>query len=320
MARTFLLLCGRTGSRRTNARMLRLIRSHQNHQQTSAGLYIATKGGAMRKLDSVATMMRFGGVAAVVLVGTAVLSAGPVAAAAPSRQAPLSYTCTGGNFAAGVFTSIPSGHYSNITVAGACNVVPNAVITVAGSIDVNVGAVLDAQSAPSTIKVRQDVDAARGSLLGLGCLPNPVGKMTGHPCTVDPAESSEITVHGNIYGAKVNTVLLDGISVKGSVVLDGGGVQSGNPWPIKFDTIGGNLVVFNARPEWLGVINDSVHGDVILNKVTVAPGETMDVANNTIHLNLLCSKLLPAVSAGFVPGEINVVGGEAIGECPLAAS
>lgn len=214
----------------------------------------------------------------------------------------------------------PSGHYSNITVAGACNVVPNAVITVAGSIDVNVGAVLDAQSAPSTIKVRQDVDAARGSLLGLGCLPNPVGKMTGHPCTVDPAESSEITVHGNIYGAKVNTVLLDGISVKGSVVLDGGGVQSGNPWPIKFDTIGGNLVVFNARPEWLGVINDSVHGDVILNKVTVAPGETMDVANNTIHLNLLCSKLLPAVSAGFVPGEINVVGGEAIGECPLAAS
>ena len=81
------------------------------------------------------------------------------------------YICTGGNFAKGQFTSIPSGTYSSITIEGACNIVPLAVINVTGSINVAAGAVLDAQSAPSTITVGRNVTAGAGSLLGMGCQP-----------------------------------------------------------------------------------------------------------------------------------------------------
>ena len=80
------------------------------------------------------------------------------------------------------------------------------MITVIGNINVAPGAVLDAQSAPSTITVRHNVTAGPGSLLGLGCLPNPPGHTTGHPCMVDPAGSSDITVHGNITAIRANTV------------------------------------------------------------------------------------------------------------------
>jgi hypothetical protein len=248
-------------------------------------------------------------------VGAFAFSGGP-AMAAPSSPAPMAYTCTGGDFASGNLTSIPSGTYASITVTGACAVAPRAVITVIGSVNVASGAVLDAQSAPSTITVGHNVTAAAGSLLGLGCLPNPTGHTTGHRCAVDHHRHSTITVDGNIIAWDANTVLLNGITVNGSVALIGGGEQAGNPWPIKTNTIGGNLIVFGATPEWLGVVINKIGGNVILGNITVAPGETMDVANNTIGSNLVCWKLAPAVSGGF-PGEVNVVGGRAIGQCPL---
>jgi hypothetical protein len=197
--------------------------------------------------------------------------------------------------------------------------VPNAVITVLGSINVAAGGVFDAQSAPSTIAVGHNVTAAPGSILGLGCLPNPAGHTTGHPCMVHPAKSSEITIAGNVFAVDANTVLLNGITVRGNVVLIGGGEQAGNPWPIKTNRIGGNLIVYGATPEWLGVVINQIGGSVVLGDVTIAQGGTIYVSNNTIRRNLLCWKLAPAVSGGF-PGEVNVVGGLDIGECPLTGS
>src|SRR5437763_15684556 len=87
--------------------------------------------------------------AALVLSGTAVASA----------KGSSPYTCTGGG--------IPSGNYASINVTGVCDVPDNAVVTVAGNINVAAGAVLDAQSAPSTITVGHNVTAAAGALLGL---------------------------------------------------------------------------------------------------------------------------------------------------------
>ena len=86
----------------------------------------------------------------------------------------------------------------------------------------------------------------------------------------------------------MNTVLLNGITVKGNVTLTGGGDQAGNPWPIKLNTIGGNLTVTGATPEWLGVLNNEIGGNVTLTFITVALGETIDVGNNTIRANLSC--------------------------------
>jgi hypothetical protein len=248
-----------------------------------------------------------------VVAGALALLGGPAAASAPPRWGPMPYTCTGGDFTSGNLTPIPSGTYASITVKGACAPAPNAVINVFGNVNVAPGAVLDAQSAPSTITVGHDVLAAPGAILGLGCLPNPVGHMTGHPCTVDPTESSNITVNGNVITWGANTVLLNGITVRANVTLIGGGEQAGNPWPIKNNTIGGSLVVYGVTPEWLGVLLNNVGGNVFLTNITAATGETMNVGANTIRWNLGCWALAPAVSSGF--GAANVVGGHTLGQC-----
>ena len=163
-------------------------------------------------------VMRLGvlGTLVVAIVGALALSGGPAMAVPTST--PRAYTCTGG--------AIPSGNYTNVTVTGACGVVPNAVISVVGNVNVAPNAVLDAQSAPSTITVRGNVNAFSGSVLGLGCLPNPPGHQTGHPCSVDPTESSNITINGNVTAIGANTILLNGITVRGNVTLIGGGDQA----------------------------------------------------------------------------------------------
>ena len=87
-----------------------------------------------------------------------------------------------------------------------CNIVPGAVINVAGNIDVAPGAVLDAQSVSSTITVGHDITAATGSLLGLGCQPtNTIGMFAGVPCSDDPLQTT-ITVNGYINASNADTV------------------------------------------------------------------------------------------------------------------
>jgi hypothetical protein len=272
--------------------------------------------------------MRLGVLGTLVVAGALALSGGP-AMAAVSWPSPAAYTCTGGDFATQNFTSIPSGIYANITVKGACAVAPDAVITVIGNINVAPGAVLDAQSAPSTITVRHNVTAGPGSLLGLGCLPNPPGHTTGHPCIVEPNGSSDITVKGNVTAWDANTILLNGITVKGNVTLIGseGTATAAErataiPWSIKDNTIGGNLIAGHMTPLWLGLIDNKVGGNVFLFNVHITdglppnndPAPTIFVASNTIGRNLVCYGLAPAVSGGF-PGEVNVVGGKALGQC-----
>jgi len=254
----------------------------------------------------------------------AFVSSGGAAMAGTWNPPPRAYTCTGGDFQTGTFVPIPSGTYSSITVAGACQPAPGAVINVAGDVNVAAHGVFDAQSYPSTINVGHDVLAASGSLLGLGCLPNPTGHTTGHPC-VDAngnptTGSSNITVNGNIITWNADTVLLNGITVKGNIALIGGG--GAIPWSIKTNSIGGNLLVANATPDWLGVLVNKVGGNVILINVHITdtdPNPAIFVASNTIGQNLLCLGLGPAVSGGF-PGEVNVVGGHALGQCAKLAS
>src|SRR3984957_21250282 len=110
-------------------------------------------------------------------VATGLIGTTSIAIAAPSNTA---YTCSGGDLASGNFISIPSGNYASITVTGACNIQPDAVINVAGNINVAPGAALDAQSAPSTITVGGNITAGWGSFLGLGCQPtNSIGMFAG---------------------------------------------------------------------------------------------------------------------------------------------
>ncbi len=250
------------------------------------------------------------------------LPTGSALAAGPSWA--RAYTCAGGDFASGHFTSIPSGTYASITVKGVCNVRPNAVIHVIGNVNVAPGAFLDAQSAPSTITVGHNVISGKGSFVGLGCQPdyvdshgNPI--KTGHPCA-DPygADSSKITIWGNITAINSAVFLINAVTIKGNVTMIGGGNEM-IPWSIKNNTIGGNLVVGGQTTDWLGVLFNSVAKNVILVNITVNdPGDptpTMFIVRNTIGRNLICFGLAPAVVGGFFPGEVNVVGGHAIGQC-----
>ncbi len=246
------------------------------------------------------------GAVALVLSGTAVASANGTAGSSTWHRA---YTCTGGH--------IPSGNYASITVTGTCDVPAHAVIRVAGNVFVAAHGVLDAQSAPSTITVGRNVTAVTGSLLGLGCQPTSYTGNSAHPCTVDPDGHSTIAVNGNVTTLAADTVLLNGIRVKGNVTLAGGGGDI--PWSIKNNTIRGNLTVFGQTTNWLGVLFNRIGGNATLLGIKVtdtdpgAPG--VFVVRNTIERNLVCFGLAPGVSGGFAPGEVNVVGRHAIGQC-----
>ncbi|MEW1953328.1 hypothetical protein [Terrabacter sp. NPDC080008] len=198
-----------------------------------------------------------------------------------------------------------------------CSVPSGTVINVTGNIDVAAGAMLDAQSAPSTITVGHDVTAAAGSLVGLGCQPPSYTGNSAHECMVDPEGHSTITVKGNITGTDALAVLLNGVTVGQNVTLTGGG--SDIPWSVKNNTVAGNLTMSGQRNAWLGVMFNRVGGNVNLSDITVmdehpgAPG--VYIVRNTVGRNLNCTNLKPGVSGGFVPGSVNVVGHKATGQC-----
>jgi hypothetical protein len=274
-----------------------------------------------RILFGAAMMVASSGAVATGLVGTT-----SIASAHPASTRPMAYTCTGGDFASGKFTSIPSGNYASITVTGVCNVVPDAVINVVGNINVGAGAVFDAQSAPSTITVGHNVTAAPGSLLELGCQPmNSIGMFAGVPCAADATGHTTITINGNVTAIDANTVLLRGavaagagkLTVNGNVTLLGG--SSENPWSIKGATIGRNLTIIGVTAEFLGVQFNTIGGNATLIDITVhdvhSPPPGVTIVENTVGRNLNCFGLAPFGSGGLIPGEVNHVGHNATGQC-----
>lgn len=258
--------------------------------------------------------LRLVGVATLTIAGTLALSGG-TAMAGTSHTAPRVYTCTGGDVASQTFKTIPSGSYSNIVVAGACAVAAGAVIDVSGSVYVARGAALDAQSAPSTIRIRHGVVAGPGSMLGLGCQPPEYTGNSAHPCTVEPEGHSSITVGGSVLALGADTVLLNGVTVKGNVTLLGGGGEI--PWSIKNDAIGDNLVIAGVTADWVGVLFNHIAGNTVLLRIHVTdtdPVPRVFVGHNVVARNLVCAGLTPGVSGGFGPPP-NVVGGRALGQC-----
>ena len=252
------------------------------------------------------TLRPFAALGALATAGALAIPAGPGSAAGAGSA----YTCTGG--------SIPSGSYSSITVAGSCDVVPDAVIQVAGNLNVAPGAYFDAQSAPATITVGRNVTAAAGSVVGLGCQPRSLVQNSAHPCTVEPEGHSVITVNGNVTGTDAQVVLLNGVTVGRNVTLTGGGSEE-IPWSVKNNTVGGNITMSGITDEWVGVMFNHVAGNVNLSDITLhdvdpgAPG--VYIVSNHVGNNLNCSNLQPGVSGGFVPGAVNVVGHKATGQC-----
>jgi hypothetical protein len=199
-----------------------------------------------------------------------------------------------------------------------CNIAPGAVINVTGNINVAPGALLDAQSVTSTITVGHNVTAGPGSLLLMGCQPtNTIGRFAGVPCNDNPDGQTVITVNGNITASDADTVILRKLTVNGNVSLAGGGGDI--PWSIKGNTIGKNLTISDVAADWLGVQFNTISGNAVLTNITALdpgdPGRTVAVVENTVRNNLICMGLAPGVSPGFIPGETNHVGHQALGQC-----
>jgi hypothetical protein len=274
--------------------------------------------GRERKAQHMRSALLLKTVVTAAAVGAFLVTGGSAFAPASAAPAPSAYTCTGGDFSTGDLVHIPSGTYASITVDGACDVEPGAVIKVVGNLTVAAGGVFDAQSAPSTITVGRNVTAGSGALLGLGCQPPSFTGNSAHECVVEPDGHSTITVNGNVTATGANTVLLNGITVKRNVTLSGGGGEI--PWSIKNNTISGNLTVSDVTVEWLGALFNKISGNATLTNITLTETHpeasgAVYIVRNTIGKNLNCTALSPTVSGGFVPGSVNVVGRNANGQC-----
>lgn len=243
---------------------------------------------------------------------------GAVASAADAGV-PSWYSCTGGS--PGSPAVIPAGTYSGLFVSGTCTF--GGDVTVNGTVVVAAGAVLnDHAAAHATETINGNVLVGAGGILGLGSY------------GVVPNNSS---VSGSIFAVQPRSLYLSGMTVGGSVNSNGGGTGTSEfrNFPIKDNTIGGNLVIQGWRGGWMGLIRNHVGGNVIFanNKSVVvcteegpmgaclasAPGvdsDSNEVQTNWIAGNLICVDNTPAAQVNPLDGgQPNVVGGRKIGEC-----
>jgi hypothetical protein len=219
--------------------------------------------------------------------------------------------------------TLSSGTYDGFTVSGTCQVGFNAQVTVNGNLRLADGAVF-AGIIPSTVHVTGNVKVGEGALLGLG-----------YATTTD-------VVDGNIDANQPLSLYLGFVTVHGNVTSNGGGTGDRfYNFPIKDNTIDGNLVLRGWQGGWIGAIRNTVGGNVdVSNNASVvnpvdpggcdssgtfpngcdaAPGadtDSTEVQTNTISGNLICHGNTPAAQVNPLEGgQPNTVGGKAIGEC-----
>jgi hypothetical protein len=224
-------------------------------------------------------------------------------------------TCSGG--------SIGTGTWTGFTVTGNCTIANGATVQINGNLIVANGAILNDHAASSAkVDITGNVTVGKGAILGLG--------YNAAAGTLGPD-----TVGGSIVAMQPLTLYLGNLTVGGNVISMGGTspqppAATARNFPIKDNTIIGNLIIQGWQGGWLGVIRNDVDGNVIVNKnvsLSTPPSKTepggpgMDpdsneVQTNTISGNLICFGNSPAAQVNPGDGgQPNVVGGNAIGQC-----
>ena len=151
----------------------------------------------------------------------------------------------------------------------------------------------------------------------------------------NPSALHGTTVGGNIVSSLSSSptsqplsLYLSFITVHGNVISNGGGSGPAGPFrnfPIKDNTIDGNLIVQGWQGGWIGLIRNAVGGNVIFSKnasVVLEDGtpgtdeDANEVQTNTIGGNLICQRNTPAAQVNAIDdGQPNTVGGKKIGQC-----
>jgi hypothetical protein len=253
-----------------------------------------------------------------VLLGSVVLMlavSGSIATAAK----PGSGACSGGAPGFGNAEVIPAGTYAGFTVTGFCVFGPG-TMTINGNLTIADGAQLNdhASGQSESVHVTGNVTVGKGAVLGLG------------DYTPVPPHTSAV-VDGNITAHQPETLYLGGMTVHGNLVSSGGGnPASERNFPIKDDTVDGNVIVQGWNGFWLGVIRVNVGGNVIFanNSGTQVglPGtefegilDSNEIVSNVIGGNLVCHGNTPPAQIGDAildeGNGPNTVGGNALGEC-----
>ncbi len=218
--------------------------------------------------------------------------------------------CPGG----GATETAIAGSYGNLTITGNRFVASGTSLIVSGNLTVAPGACLDAFTM-GTVHVRGNLLVRPGALLALGCTINSIGP-EGSPCT----GTTNDTVDGSLIADHALTMYLDGNTIHGNLFSDGGGPGLTGPFinfPIKDNTIDGNLTVQGWKGGWAGLIRDTVGGNVVFSKNgSVQDPDSNEVQTNVITGNLTCKDNSPAAQVNPADGGLpNTVGGQKIGQC-----
>lgn len=246
--------------------------------------------------------------AGVLTVITPVVALSMAPAAADPAVVPV---CPGGDVTA------VSGEYHNLTITGNDYVDSSAMLTVTGNLTVAPGACLDAFSL-ATVHVGGNVIVGNGATLGLGCSPGALGPPFDQaPCN---GFTTNDTVGGNIIGNQPLSMYLTADTIGGNVISNGGGpgltADSFVTFPIKENTIRGNLIVQGWQGGWIGALRNKVGGNLIFSRnVSVLDPDSSEVATNVVRHNLICMDNSPAAQLGDSGGTLNTVAGHRLAQC-----
>jgi len=236
-------------------------------------------------------------------------------------------TCSNGTMAGGI--------YSSFRVTGTCNIAFGATVWINGNLKLAKGASLNDHGAEMWLQgemhIKGNVKVGRGAVLGLGWN-SPGGEGTLGPDTVG----------GNIIANHPLALQVGELTVGGNVISNGGGVLSTSQadfrnFPIKDNVIHGNLIVQGWHGGWIGLIRNTVDGNVIFSRNVsrsnpeTGPGTDTDssevmgsdlsatggpIVPQTIGGSLICHANVPAAQVNPIDGGApSIVGGKGIGQC-----
>jgi len=250
-------------------------------------------------------------------------STSPSPAASPSRaSAGGDATCFGGSVAAGI--------YSNLDIAGSCNV-DQGPVTVEKNLTVLPGGTLNAQFGAaagvpaSDVTVGGNVNVRTNGVLVLGCEP------VHFICSNDPDQkvgtlSTTNVVGGNLTAEDALAVVVHVTAIGHNVTMSRGGggvtcnaflqVLLAPPYGDFEDiTVGGNLTISGWQSCWLGAFRDTIMGNVNWQGNVTADPDGNEIASNSIARNLNCAENSPNPQIGDSGGSLNMVTGRANGQC-----
>lgn len=228
-------------------------------------------------------------------------TAGAASAHGLSNQSGGGATCAGG--------VVAPGWYASLTITGFCAIQGD--VTVGGNVVIRPNAALDAHE--GTLIVHGNVRVERNAILALGCLES-------------GCDSTNDRVGGNLISTGALAVIAHHNTIGGNVEVHGGGggvncapnaLLQGSPLFTDFEDnqIGGNLAVTQLHSCWMGIIRNTVHGNVHVSQNVMADPDANEIVTNMIGRNLVCVHNSPAAQEGDSEGSPNIVGGHKLGEC-----